>query len=50
MALRKEQAKKNLQQLLTKFNEEYDNNRIKEYNEEATKTAFIQPLLKDVLG
>jgi type I restriction-modification system DNA methylase subunit len=50
MALTKEQAKKNLQQLLIKFNEEYDNDRIKEYNEEATKTAFIQPFLKDVLG
>ena len=50
MALTKQQAKENLKKLIEKFNKESDLGHIKEYNEEATKTAFIQPLLKDVLG
>ncbi len=43
-------AKANLGKLVEKFEYELTAGKIKEYNEEATKTAFIQPLLKDVLG
>ncbi|MEO0115783.1 MAG: DNA methyltransferase [candidate division WOR-3 bacterium] len=43
-------AKSNLAKLVEKFEYELTAGKIKEYNEEATKTAFIQPLLKDVLG
>jgi len=50
MELTKERAKGNLSKLIEKFERELSAGRIKEYNEEATKTAFIQPLLKDVLG
>lgn len=50
MVLTKQQAKENLLKLIEKYNKEDDLGRIKEYNEEATKTAFIMPLLKDVLG
>ena len=50
MELTKERAKENLAKLIEKFNRELSAGRIKEYNEEATKTSFIQPLLKDVLG
>lgn len=50
MELIKERAKENLSKLIEKFDRESSAGRIKEYNEEATKTAFIQPLLKDVLG
>jgi type I restriction-modification system DNA methylase subunit len=46
----KEIAKKNLAKLIEKFERELAAGKIKDYNEEATKTAFIQPLLKDVLG
>ncbi|MDP2916041.1 MAG: N-6 DNA methylase, partial [Candidatus Aminicenantes bacterium] len=45
-----QQAKENLAKLLDKFERELNAGNIKEYNEEAAKTAFIQPLLKDVLG
>jgi len=44
------QAKANLTRLVSKFERELTAGKIKDYNEEATKTAFIQPLLKDVLG
>ena len=44
------QAKENLAKLVEKFERELTAGKIKDYNEEATKTAFIQPLLKDVLG
>jgi adenine-specific DNA-methyltransferase len=50
MMLTKEQAKKNLIKLVEKYQEVAKQDRIKDFNEEATKTAFIQPLLKDVLG
>jgi hypothetical protein len=50
MELTKERAKENLAKLIEKFESELSAGRIKEYNEEATKTAFIQPFLKDVLG
>lgn len=50
MELTKERAKENLAKLIEKFDRESSAGRIKEYNEEATKTSFIQPLLKDVLG
>jgi adenine-specific DNA-methyltransferase len=46
----KNTAKENLTKLIEKFERESVAGKIKEYNEEATKTAFIQPLLKDVLG
>jgi type I restriction-modification system DNA methylase subunit len=48
--LTKEKAKENLTGLLAKFERELAAHKIREYNEEAAKTAFIQPLLKDVLG
>ncbi len=50
MELTKERAKENLAKLIEKYDRELSAGRIKEYNEEATKTSFIQPLLKDVLG
>lgn len=50
MKLTKERAKKNLSKLIERFEREYSSGRIKEYNEEATKTSFIQPFLKEVLG
>jgi adenine-specific DNA-methyltransferase len=50
MPLTKQQAKENLSKLVEKYQEVVAQGRINEYNEEATKTAFIQPLLKDVLG
>lgn len=50
MELTKERAKENLAKLIEKFDRESSTSRIKEYNEEATKIAFIQPLLKGVLG
>jgi hypothetical protein len=50
MPLTKQQAKENLARLVEKYQEVVAQGRINEYNEEATKTAFIQPLLKDVLG
>jgi type I restriction-modification system DNA methylase subunit len=43
-------AKENLSELIAKFERELSAGQIKEYNEEAAKIAFIQPLLKDVLG
>ncbi len=50
MTLTKEKAKANLAILIEKFEKELTSGRAQEYNEEATKTAFIQPLLEDVLG
>lgn len=50
MELTKQEAKENLQKLIEKFNQELAAGHIDEYNEEATKTSFIQPFLKDVLG
>ena len=50
MKLTKDKAKKNLSKLMEKFERELSAGRIKEYNEAETKTAFIQPLLKEVLG
>ncbi|MCX5776471.1 MAG: N-6 DNA methylase [Candidatus Firestonebacteria bacterium] len=50
MNLTKEQAKKNLAVLVERFKLEFESGKTQTYNEEATKTAFIQPLLKDVLG
>jgi type I restriction-modification system DNA methylase subunit len=48
--LTKERAKDNLVKLTQKFESELTSGSAQEYNEEATKTAFIQPLLEDVLG
>ncbi|MDD5259906.1 MAG: N-6 DNA methylase, partial [bacterium] len=50
MQLNKAKAKDNLKRLIAKFERELSSGQVYEYNEEATKTAFIQPLLKDVLG
>ncbi|PIV56310.1 hypothetical protein COS16_04445, partial [Candidatus Desantisbacteria bacterium CG02_land_8_20_14_3_00_49_13] len=50
MALTKEQAKKNLEKLIEKLEKEQASGKADTYNEEATKTVFIQPFLKDVLG
>jgi len=50
MELKRAQAKENLERLIAKFERELSTGRIREYNEEAAKIAFIQPLLKDVLG
>ncbi len=50
MKLTKEKAKENLSKLIEKFREELTTGRAQEYNEEATKISFIQPLLEDVLG
>jgi adenine-specific DNA-methyltransferase len=46
----KQQGKEKLAELVAKFEAEIAAGRIHEYNEEATKTAFIQPFLKQVLG
>lgn len=48
--MNKVQAKENLSKLLVKYERESSTGEAADYNEEATKTAFIQPLLKDVLG
>lgn len=50
MKLTKEQAKENLAKLIAKYKSESTAGKINDYNEEATKTGFIMPLLKDVLG
>ncbi len=50
MTLTKQEAKENLQKLIEKFDGELSAGNIDDYNEEATKTGFIQPFLKDVLG
>ena len=50
MPLTKQKAKENLAKLIARFEQEKSAGKIESYNEEATKTAFIQPLLKDVLG
>ncbi|MEK7309851.1 MAG: DNA methyltransferase [Planctomycetota bacterium] len=50
MKLTKEQAKENLAELIAKYEKELSADKLKDYNEEATKLNFIQPLLKDVLG
>jgi len=50
MELLKQQAKENLSKLVKKFEAEMASGEAYEYNEEATKMAFIEPLLKDVLG
>lgn len=50
MNLTKEKAKENLAKLVEKFDRELSSGAIWEYNEEATKIGFIQPLLKDILG
>lgn len=50
MEFTKERAKENLLKLIEKFKREEAAGRIKEYNEEAAKTSFIQPFLKEVLG
>jgi len=50
MNLSRATAKENLAKLVEKFEKETSSGRINDYNEEATKTAFIQPFLKNVLG
>lgn len=50
MVLTKEKAKENLAKLINKFEKELSSGRVQEYNEEATKISFIQPLLEHVLG
>lgn len=50
MGLDKEKAKRNLSKLIEKFKKELESGCAQEYNEEATKISFIQPLLEDVLG
>ncbi len=50
MKLTKKKAKDNLSKLIKKFERELDTGRVYDYNEEATKISFIQPLLQDVLG
>jgi type I restriction-modification system DNA methylase subunit len=50
VTLTKEKAKENLSRMIAKFERELAAGKISEYNEEAAKIAFIQPLLKDVLG
>jgi len=50
MTLTKEKAKENLAKLIEKFQKELSSGRAQEYNEEATKISFIQPLLEHVLG
>ena len=50
MELTRDKAKENLARLIEKFERELPANKIKDYNEEATKISFIQPLLKEVLG
>ncbi len=46
----KQQAKENLAKLIAKYQKVVAEDKVQDFNEEATKTAFIQPLLKDVLG
>lgn len=50
MKLSKEKARENLSNLISKFEKENLAGRINDYNEEATKTGFIQPFLRNVLG
>jgi len=50
MGLTKEKAKENLFKLTEKFREKFETGQAQEYNEEATKKSFIEPLLQDVLG
>jgi len=50
MKLDKEKAKENLSKIIEKFKKELESGRAQDYNEEATKISFIQPLLEDVLG
>jgi len=50
MKLGKHKAKENLTKLIEKFEKENRVGRINDYNEEATKTGFIQPFLRNVLG
>ena len=50
MKLSRAEAKENLAKLIEKFEKETSSGRINDYNEEATKTAFIQPFLRNVLG
>ena len=50
MKLSKVRAKENLSKLIEKFEKENLAGRINNYNEEATKTGFIQPFLRNVLG
>jgi type I restriction-modification system DNA methylase subunit len=50
MELTKNKGKENLVELVAKFEKELNAGRVNEYNEEATKTAFIQPFLRNVLG
>jgi adenine-specific DNA-methyltransferase len=50
MGLTRAKAKENLAKLVEKFEHELTAGKIKDYNEEATKISFIQPLLKEVLG
>ncbi|MBA7644216.1 Type IIS restriction enzyme Eco57I [subsurface metagenome] len=50
MRFDREKAKENLSKLIDKFKKELESGRAQEYNEEATKISFIQPLLEDVLG
>lgn len=50
MKVTKEKGKESLAALVEKFEKEYSTGRIHDYNEEATKTAFIQPFLRTVLG
>jgi len=49
MTLTKEQAKENLIKLLVKFEREFNSGMAATFNEETTKTNYIQPFLKDVL-
>lgn len=49
MKLTKKRAKENLSKLIDKFERELAAGRVQDYNEEATKMSFIQPLLEDVL-
>ena len=50
MSLSKEKARENLAKLVEKFEKELSFGRANEYNEEATKFPFIQPLFEDILG
>ncbi len=50
MELTQKRAKENLSKLIERFERELNAGRIRDYNEEATKISFIQPLLGDVFG
>jgi hypothetical protein len=50
MELTKQQAKENLVKLLAKFERDFTSGLASTFNEETTKTNYIQPFLKDVLG